>query len=110
MPQLRRGIATATDARPQVGLTPPAAERGPLSAFGDLAAERAIFLFKTGDIARDQKRRLINPVVAGDPASESTKLAVQFRHIGRRHLCNLGKAGDTKRFKQRVQFGTNALE
>ena len=88
---------------------PPADGNGPVSAFGDLAAERTIFLFETGNVARDQKRGLINPVIASNPTSEIAELAIQFRHVGSRHLCDLCKAGHAERFKQRIQLGANAL-
>jgi hypothetical protein len=110
MPQLRRSSATPAYADSEDSLTPPAYGRGAVSAFGNLAAERAIFLFETGNITCDQKRGLINPVIAGNPTGKCAELAVQFRHIGSRHLGNLRKAGHTERFKQRIQLRTDALQ
>lgn len=60
LPELRRRPAAAPQTSQKAGLT-----------FGYFAAERAIFLFKGGNVTGDEQLGLFNPIVAANPASKS---------------------------------------
>ena len=62
MPELRRSTATPADTSPEDSLTPPAHGRGNLISLGNLAAQRAIFLFRN-------RQRHLRPEARPDPPS-----------------------------------------
>lgn len=85
MSQLQRRVATPAKTGSQVGL-----------ALLDFAAQRAIFLFKTGDIAIHQQFGLVDPIVASDATGKCAELGINLDNIPRRPIGDLIKACDAQ--------------